>query len=276
MLCQFFSVVPTLWAANYLQADETPIPVLESNHANSTHRGYYWVYHHPVRRLVCFDYHPSRSREGPRRFLEKFSGKIQTDGYEVYNNLILGKYLAMLACMAHARRKFKHATGEDPARAEAALKMFGSLYAIEERARESGMSHAERQRLRNLESGPILETLHAWLKCNLGEVTPKSLTGKAITYTLNLWPRLVYYLQDGRYEIDNNLIENTIRPVALGRKNYLFAGSHQAAQNAAMMYSFLGTCKLNDIEPYEWLKSTLEKIPDHPVNRLQELLPLPS
>lgn len=119
----------------------------------------------------------------------------------------------------------------------------------------------------------MLDELEQWLKANLNEVLPKYSISEAIQYTLKLWPRLRRYTEDGRWEIDNNLIENTIRPVALGRKNYLFAGSHKAAQRAAMMYSFLGTCKLNGTEPFAWLKDVLTRLPDHPVNRLDELLP---
>ena len=119
----------------------------------------------------------------------------------------------------------------------------------------------------------ILEELETWLKSNLQEVLPKSAIGQAITYTLGLWWRLKRYVEDGRYEIDNNLIENSIRPVALGRKNYLFAGSHEAAQRAAMIYSFLGSCKLNEVNPTEWLNDVLTRLPDHKANRLDELLP---
>ncbi|MCF8236164.1 MAG: transposase, partial [Bacteroidales bacterium] len=111
------------------------------------------------------------------------------------------------------------------------------------------------------------------LKDEIYNVTPKSAIGKAIAYTLKLWPRLIRYTQDGRFHIDNNLVENSIRPVALGRKNYLFAGSHDAAQNAAMIYSLLATCKINKVEPFQWLKNTLDTIPDHPANQLDKLLP---
>ena len=122
-------------------------------------------------------------------------------------------------------------------------------------------------------SAPILQVLHTWLKENITQTLSKSAIGIAIAYTLHLWPRLVCYLDDGRYEIDNNMIENSIWPVALGRKNYLFAGSHEGAQRAAIRYSFLGTCKINNIEPFEWLSTILKRIPDHSIQRLEELLP---
>jgi hypothetical protein len=135
------------------------------------------------------------------------------------------------------------------------------------------MDFDRRKALRQENALPVLQQLHAWLKENITQVLPKSAIGIAIAYTLHLWPRLVRYLEDGRYEIDNNLIENSIRPVALGRKNYLFAGSHEGAQRAAIMYSFLGTCKINNIEPFEWLSTVLKRIPDHSIQRLEELLP---
>ena len=135
------------------------------------------------------------------------------------------------------------------------------------------MDYNQRKALRQKKSVPVLQELHAWLKETITQTLPKSAIGIAIAYTLHLWPRLIRYLDDGRYEIDNNRIENSIRPVALGRKNYLFAGSHEGAQRAAIMYSFLGTCKINNIEPFEWLSNVLKRIPDHSIQRLEELLP---
>ena len=135
------------------------------------------------------------------------------------------------------------------------------------------MDYNQRKALRQKKSVPVLQELHAWLKETITQTLPKSAIGLAIAYTLHLWPRLIRYLDDGRYEIDNNRIENSIRPVALGRKNYLFAGSHEGAQRAAIMYSFLGTCKINNIEPFEWLSNVLKRIPDHSIQRLEELLP---
>ena len=260
-------------ATNYLQADETPISVLTCMKPGSTHKGYHWVYHAPVEKRVLFDYRSSRSREGPQEILEGFRGTLQTHGYAGYNNFENQRGITLLACMAHARRKFNQAKDNDHLRAEYALCKIQELYATEQEAREAKMNYDQRKTLRQKDAVPVLEELEVWLKTELTEVLPKSTISKAISYTLNLWPRLKRYVEDGRCEIDNNLIENQIRPVALGRKNYLFAGSHQAAQRAAMIYSLLGTCKLNDVEPLAWLTDILTRIPDHPVNRLEELLP---
>ena len=175
--------------------------------------------------------------------------------------------------MAHARRKFEHALENNQALAEEALDMFRDLYEIEETARLLKLSTDEIKELRQVKSKPILDKIEKWMKKHVVETLPKSAIGMAIAYTLSLWPRLVRYIEDGRFQIDNNLIENSIRPVALGRKNYLFAGSHNAAQNAAMIYSLLGTCKINNIEPFQYLTKTLATLPDHMANQLHTLLP---
>ncbi len=258
---------------DYLQVDESPMPVQTQDKPGATHKGYQWVYFDPARGRVLFDYNKSRGREGPRQMLKDFKGFLQTDGYSAYNNLKDPGDVTLLACMAHARRKFDQAKDNDRARAEQALNMFGELYKIERQASEQGLDGEARYTLRQQEAVPRLAEIKAWLEKNKDQVVPKSAMGQAIHYTLSLWPRLVRYTDQGRFEIDNNLIENTIRPLALGRKNYLFAGSHQAAQQAAIVYSLLGTCKLNNINPQAWLNDTLTKLPDWPANRLHELLP---
>jgi hypothetical protein len=147
------------------------------------------------------------------------------------------------------------------------------LYSIERKALDIGIGFETRKRYRNRCARPVLLELEKWLRENVLQVAPKSSIGKAIAYTLNLWSKLMGYLENGKYEIDNNLIENAIRPLALGRKNYLFAGSHNAAQGAAMMYSFFATCKINKIEPLAWLTDVLTRITEHKANKLHELLP---
>ncbi|MBE9522879.1 MAG: IS66 family transposase, partial [Proteobacteria bacterium] len=241
----------------YLMADETPIPVLTKDKPGSTHKGYHWVYYSPLERRVCFDYRKGRGREGPQEFLEGFRGALQTDGYAAYNGFEKREGITLLACLAHARRKFEKCKDNDPKRAGHALKKIQELYDVESEAREQKLSFEERKELRQKESVPVLDELEAWMRDQLTQVLPKSAIGEAIAYTLKLWKRLTRYTEDGRWEIDNNAIENSIRPVALGRKNYMFAGSHEGAKNAAMIYSFLGTCKINNVEPYAWLKDVL-------------------
>ncbi len=258
---------------SYIQADESPIDVLSKNKPGSTHTGYYWVYHAPLEKMAVFDYRPSRSGEGVRDFLSHFKGTLQTDGYAGYDQLSKDKDIVHLSCMAHARRYFEKALDNDRQTAEYALKTIQSLYAIERKAKTEGFTNPQIQKLRQQEALPILHTWKTWLDNQQQKTTPKSPIGKAVNYTLGLWSRFIRYVENGDWEIDNNLIENLIRPLALGRKNYLFAGSHNGAKRAAMMYSFFATCKLNEVNPHSWLKDVLEKIPDTKISQLNHLLP---
>jgi len=266
------TLVKKILKSEYLQVDETRIQVLDRDKKKKTHRGWYWTYRDVESGLVFFDYHESRGREGPAGLLNDFYGYLQTDGYEVYNQFEKGQITHVL-CMAHARRYFEQALGNDQERAEYVLKEMQKLYAVERYCRENNLSVYDRLDLRQEKSVPVLEGLHQWLKDTVVKVTPTSAIGKAIAYALPRWERLMLYAHDGRLEIDNNLVENAIRPIAIGRKNYLFAGSHEAAQNAAMFYSLLGTCKLKGIEPFQWLKNLFEVLPDWKANQLEELLP---
>jgi transposase len=260
-------------SADYLQADETPIKVLDKDKKGTTHRGYHWVYHAPIQRLVLFDYREGRGREGPQECLQNFKGYLQTDGYAVYEDFDKSPDITLLHCMAHARRKFDEAKDNDLARASHALTEIQKLYVLERQAKLQELSAKQCELLREEQAVPVLMNLKAWMVDNYRSVLPKSTIGEALHYSLQRWDKLMLYTTDGRLEIDNNLVENAIRPVAIGRKNYLFAGSHNGARRAAMLYSFLGTCKINDINPFEWLREVLDKIPDYPVNKIHELLP---
>ena len=266
------ALVKQILRSNYLQADETRIQVLDRDKKSKTHRGWYWTYRDPLTGLVFFDYNESRGRAGPSEMLKDFDGYLQTDGYEVYNQFDKNN-ITLVHCMAHARRYFEQALDNDKELASHALKEIQRLYAVERHCRENNLSHDQRLIERNQKSVPVLGSLLQWLKENIIQVTPSSAIGKAISYSLPRWDKLMIYATDGKLEIDNNLVENSIRPIAIGRKNYLFAGSHQSAQNAAMFYSLLGTCKLKGIEPFSWLKNIFEVLPDYKANRLEELLP---
>ncbi len=260
-------------ASGYLHADETTIKVLDKDKKGTTHRGYYWVYNNSPGRLVFFDYEPGRAGEYPEGILKTFKGYLQVDGYVGYDKVGDRPDIVVLNCMAHARRKFSEALDNDRARAEHALERMQVLYAIERRCREQGLDGAARKELRLREAVPVLAELGAWMKAEYVQTTPTSTIGKALAYSIRRWQALSRYTEDGLLEIDNNPVENAIRPVALGRKNYLFAGSHEAAQRSAMLYSLLGTCKLHGINPAVWLEDVLRRIGDHPVNRIGELLP---
>ncbi|RXK85270.1 IS66 family transposase [Filimonas effusa] len=257
----------------YLHVDETPIQVLDKDKQGQTHRGYYWVYHNSLKDLVFFEYQLGRGREGPADMLKDFKGHIQTDGYSGYNFLNKEKDITLFHCWAHARRKFYDALKNDEARATYALEQIQLLYNLERNAREASLEADEVLSLRQREAVPVLTALHEWMKLAYMEVTSKSAIGKALAYGIKLWNGLTAYTTDGKLNIDNNKVENAIRPVALGRKNYLFAGSHEAAQRSAMLYSLLGTCKLNDINSFAWMKDVLERIAMHPINQISQLLP---
>lgn len=259
--------------SNYLHADETPIKVLDKDKKGTTHRGYYWVYQDSIKKIVFFDYQESRGREGPQGILENFCGYLQSDGYVVYDILNKQTGITLLHCMAHARRMFHDALENDKERASHALDQIQQLYAIERICKQEALNFEEIKEVRQQKSLPILNALGNWMKEQYIQTTPKSAIGKALAYSIERWKRLSLYTENGMLNIDNNPVENSIRPVALGRKNYLFAGSHQAAQRSAMLYSLLGTCKMHGIEPYTWLRNTLEKIATHPINKISELLP---
>lgn len=258
---------------NYLQIDETPHPVLDSNTKGKTHRGFLWVYRSVQERLVLFDYREGRGREGPREILKNFKGFIQTDGYAVYDDFDRHPDITVTGCMAHARRYFEKALDNDKARAEYFMNRIQSLYEVERVIREEKKSEEEKLEIRNNLSIPVLNELQNWMEQNMQQVTPASPIGKAIAYSLSRWKKLVAYSTHPFLEIDNNLVENAIRPTVLGRKNYLFSGSHEGAKRAAMIYSFIGSCKMNDVNPEKWLADVLLKLPDTKLSELSTMLP---
>lgn len=257
----------------YLHADETPIKVMDKSRQGETHRGYYWVYQNSIDKIVFFDYQEGRGREGPMEILENFKGYLQTDGYNVYDVFDKKESTTLLHCMAHARRMFAEALDNDRSRAEYALTEIQKLYAIERIIKQQSLSFEEIREVRQAKSVPILAALGEWMNEQYVQSLPKSTIGKALGYSIERWEKLSLYTTNGMLNIDNNPVENSIRPVALGRKNYLFAGSHEAAKRSGMLYSLLGTCKMHSIEPYGWLKNVLQKIPTYPINKVQELLP---
>lgn len=258
---------------DYLHADETPIKVLDKDKKGQTHRGYFWVYHSSVEKLVLFDYQSGRGREGPQQILQNFKGFLQTDGYSVYDFFKEKEDITVLHCMAHARRMFYEAQANDADRSDYALQQFASLYAIERTIKQQQLTPEKALQLRQQQAIPILQSFGKWMKEQYVQTLPKSTIGKALGYSIERWNELSIYATDGKLNIDNNPVENSIRPVAIGRKNYLFAGSHEAAQRSAMLYSLLGTCKLNGINPFIWLRETLRRIATHPINKIEELLP---
>ena len=258
-------------SSNYLQADETGIKVLDSEKNGSAHQGYLWAYRDVGSDLVLFEYQRGRNKEFPAEILKDFKGYLQTDGYAAYDQFRKRDGVTLLHCMAHARRKFKEAENNDKERSTYALKAFQEIYTIEREIKD--LSGEERKTIRQKSIVPKLEELYLWMSEQYKHATPKSPIGKALAYSLKLWQGLITFTTDGQLEIDNNRIENEIRPVALGRKNYLFAGSHESAQRIAMIYSLLASCKTNGIDPTKWLTKVLEELPNRNVNEIDDLLP---
>lgn len=260
-------------ASGYLHADETIIKVLDSDKKNATHQGYYWVYQCNANKLVLFDYRTGRGREGPQSILKDYKGYLQTDGYIVYEDFNKNPDIIVFNCMAHARRKFSEALPNDKERAAYVLAEIQKLYAIERRLTENALSGEQKRQYRKEQALPILKDLGLWMQKAYSEVLPASAIGKAIAYSLPRWDKLSLYATTDFLHIDNNPVENSIRPVAVGRKNYLFAGSHAAAQRSAIFYSLLATCKNYQVNPTDWMQDVLTRIAGYPINKIQELLP---
>lgn len=255
----------------YLQVDETTIKVLQSDQKKKTHLGYYWVYYDPVGKTAMFRYESGRAGAFPTKQLADFKGYLQTDGYAGYNQLAKKEQITHLSCWAHVRREFEKALANDKNRAETALVLIQSLYAIEKQGKD--LNAKQRKELRLQKSLPIINAFFKWVAAELYKTLPKSQIGKALAYAKDRYESLMAYLYDGNLMIDNNLVENAIRPVALGRKNYLFAKTHDSAQRAAIIYTFMAICKSHNVNPFEWLKNTLLKIDDTSIQQLESLLP---
>jgi len=266
-------------SCDYIHVDETGLKVLrgsENKKGKKIHDGWLWCYNSSIKKLVFFDYQPGRGCEWTLGILEQFNGIIQTDGWEAYTKAAKQlKELQVICCLVHARRKFDEAKGQHKELAEEALGMFQQVYDIERRCKEQGLSYDEITKVRQRETVPILEELHQWMLQVQKEqaLRPSYAICEAISYALKRWDKLTYFTKDGKINPDNNPVERSIRPVALGRNNFFFAGSHQGAQRLAKIYSLIGTCKINGIDPREWLEDVITRLNSHPINKIHELLP---
>jgi len=246
----------------YNQADETRITVLSKNKPGASHRGYFWVLYNPKHNVAFFQYDARRNNEAGQALMPNYQGIVQSDGYSVYESIKNKQRITLIHCMAHARRKFFDAQNTDPPNAQYFLSQVQQLYKIESEAREKKYTYEQRLALRQEQAIPILEDLGQWLKDQLksGKILPRSPIGQALGYALRRWDGLCAYAHDGQLEIDNNLVENTIRPVALGRKNYLFAGSDEGAQVLACLYSIVGTANKHGFNVQKYLTWLLRKV----------------
>jgi len=261
-------------ATDYIQVDESVIPVIDNKKQRAV-KAYLWVVRSVMDNLLFFHYDQgSRAQKVVIELLRDYQGAVQTDGYEAYSIYEHKKGVLLLGCWAHARRKFTEAIKEDKSGAEYALEQIGMLYKVESMATDQEMGYEQRAELRKRLAYPILCAFEKWVVQYYPKVMPKGRMGKALSYTYSIFHRLSRYHLDGRYQIDNNPVENAIRPLALGRKNYLFCGNHDAAENAAIMYSLLGSCKACDVNPRQWLTDVLSRIPEYNNDYSKDLVEL--
>jgi transposase len=265
-------------SATKLHADDTPVPVLAPGNGK-TKTGRLWTYVRDDRpagdatpSAVWFAYSPDRKGEHPQAHLGNFTGTLQADGYAGFDAVYETGRIQEAACWAHVRRKFYdlHLAHKSQVAAEA-IERIAALYAIEKEIR--GHAADRRREVRNAQARPLLDSLKQWLGETLGKLSRKSDTALAVRYALSRWEALLRYVDDGQIEIDNNAAERALRTVALGRKNYLFAGSDAGGERAAAIYSLIGTAKLNGLDSEAYLRNVLSHIAEHPINHIQELLP---
>ena len=255
----------------YLQIDETPVKVLDRDVSGKTARGYLWFYAVP-KEDVILEFCSSRGQEAPRKKLAGFQGTIQTDAYEVYEAIVKqNSQLQRIGCLAHARRRFYQALKESVREAVWFIGQIRELYRIENTARP--LRRTERHALRQVQAPSTWELLKTRAEELQPKLLPQSTLGKAVNYFLNQYEPLIGYLRDGRFEIDNNLVENSIRPTAVGRRRWLFIGHPQAGWRSAVIYSILLSCRRRGINPQNYLTDVLGRLPSTKITQIQELLP---
>ena len=261
-----------------VQNDDTPVPV-QDHDGKGIKTGRLWVsigdHDNPY---VVYSYTPDRSAAGPERIFKDFKGYLQADAYSAYDGLYKSGQIVEVGCVMHARRKFYEARTSDAQRSHQALAWFGLLYDVEREAKtreptDYGAFIRLRHELRGERSRPIYEQFHAWLEAEWPKVLPKSPIGEAIQYALNHWVALKRPLEAGFLELDNGASERAFKPVAIGRKNWLFAGSDKGGQTAAVLMSLCTTCKNLEIDPQAYLRDVLDRVSTHPARRIEELLP---
>lgn len=271
-----------LTAGDHLFSDDTPMPTLEKG-LKKAKIGRMWVYTRPPtekqKALTVYEYTPDRKGEHPQTFLKDFTGYLQADAYSGFDALFNKdeggrQRVKEVGCWGHTRRKFVDVLTLDPnSIAQELVKMVRSLYVIERHMKQADYSFDQKKWLRRKRSKPILKEIRRWLKTHQPRAAPKSTLGQAIGYALNHWRALTTFLGDGRLELDNNRSERAIKPIVIGRKNFLFMGGPNGGKAAAIMFSLMESCRQNDVEPYYYLEDVLQRLPTHPNKRIHELLP---
>ena len=254
-----------------IHTDDTTVPVWDPTLPH-TRTGRFWVYVGDVRHpYVVYDYTPRRTRDGPEDFLKGYRGYLQADAFTGYDRICAGSGAIEVACWAHVRRKFYESRTSAPVPAHAALARIRQLYKIEHDAAD--LSAEDRRALRQKDAVPLLTAFEGWLTEQGGRALPKSPIGQAIAYARSNWAALLRYTEHGDLSIDNNLAERMLRAQAIGRRNWTFLGSDRGGRTAAVLYSLTGTCKHHDIDPFAYLQDILRRLPSHPADQLEELLP---
>lgn len=262
-----------LLSGDYVQVDETPVRVQDPDVAGKCATGWLWVLGAPDNDVI-FEFHPGRGKEYAQQLLRDFQGYLQRDGYGVYGSLARDNLgLVAVGCWAHARRKFVEALEDQREEAMPIINEVRKLYMVERHARDEGLTAEQRHQLRQQLSLPILTSLKPLLQSAKERLLPQSPVGKAAKYCVAEWAALNTYLSDGRLEIDNNLTENAIRPSAIGKKNWLFIGHPEAGWRSAVIYSIIVSCKRRDIDPWEYLRDVLNRIPAMQQSEISSLLP---
>lgn len=275
-------------ARDHIFGDDTPMPTLAPG-LGRTQTGRFWIYASPRMKdkaeIIVYQYTANRKGEHPQAFLKNSKGFFQSDAFSGFHKLLNNKKkqidkardaptLTSIGCWSHVRRKFVEVLTIDPLSiAKEVIEMIQELYQVEKWAKERGHDPTQRKKLRNKKSKSILKRIHKWLVYHESRASPKSSLGKAIGYALNNWSTLDSFLEDGRLEIDNNRSERGIKPIVIGRKNYMFMGGPRGGEAAAIFYTLIETCKANKVDPYHYLADVLERLPTHPNKKIQELLP---
>jgi transposase len=259
---------------SYIQADETPVGVQMHDKRGKNHQAYLWQYGSPGDSVV-FDFRMGREREGPKQFLGQFNGLLQTDGYAVYEDDIGGPKMVHACCLAHARRKYVDAVKIDPKDRDSIsiVKLMDELFAIDARARAEKMDHAQRHLLRQENAPALLEELHKQILAAQAKVLPKSVAGKAARYTLTLWKKLTLFLEYPELELSNNLAENSMRPIAIGRRNWIHLGSKEAGPKVAAIFSIVESCRRIGLPIREYLAAVLPGLSNRSIQSLDQLTP---
>lgn len=262
-----------LQKGSYLQADETPIRYLDPDVKGQSQKGWLWVYSRPDGD-VCFEWRLTRSREGPEEFLKNFKGRLQTDGYGVYESLAKQRTgeLTLVGCWAHCRRGFHEALAENKLAAWF-VRQIGLLYATEKHLRDKKAGPKLRSAVRAWQSRPVLERLRRAMEIVRRRTLPEGLLGAAIDYALKRWEALTRFVDDGVLEIDSNLVENSIRPSALGKKNFLFIGHPEAGERSAVIYTLLGSCRRYGVNPFDYLKDLFTRLPAAKITEIAQFTP---